>query len=351
MFILAFIPVYFYLGFRLADHWSHWMIIAVFFCVILSFPYKKIFRHQLYFIYGSMGLLTYLTLFTVLRDGVWLLTGDLYSKLYVLIFTVLCLVIGFVNARRGPRIRRLTVPISDLPEGLIGFKLTQISDLHVGPTINKAYVDKVVRKVNTLDSDLICLTGDIGDGPVKIYEADAAPLALMKARFGSYFTPGNHEYYWDVNEWLRVMKTLGIINLVNRGHVVRCMNSSLLIAGIPDPVGRISPDFKTILKGNENVDLKILLSHRPGIAEEAALVGFHLQLSGHTHGGQFFPWTLVVKLVHKYSKGLHRLKEMWIYVNPGTGSWGPLLRLGTTPEITLLTLTQSKSERKNSSER
>jgi len=117
----------------------------------------------------------------------------------------------------------------------------------------------------------------------------------------------------------------------------------LLVAGIPDPVSRITPDLIGVQDSEpgEKADIKILLSHRPGIAKEASLNGFDIQLSGHTHGGQFFPWTIVVKFVHRMSQGLHKVNGMWLYINPGTGSWGPLLRLGTTPEITLLTLSKS----------
>jgi predicted MPP superfamily phosphohydrolase len=120
----------------------------------------------------------------------------------------------------------------------------------------------------------------------------------------------------------------------------------VLIAGIPDPVSRVTPDFNSFK--NSSADYRILLSHRPGIALEASENTIDLTLSGHTHAGQFFPWTIVVKFVHKISKGLHQVGRMWIYVNPGTGSWGPLIRLGTSPEITLLTLTQSNNNERPS---
>jgi uncharacterized protein len=348
LFFLTMLPVYVYLGLRLATHWSHWLVIALIFGGIMSFPFKKFFRFQLHLIYTAMGLLTYLTVFTMLRDLVLFSTGTLYSVNYVLILTVLSLIIGFVNAVTGPRIKRVSVPVINLRPELVGFKIAQISDLHIGATIRRPYVEKVVRKVNKLESDIVVLTGDIGDGKVEHYRSDIAPMGKMKSRYGSFFTPGNHEYYWNVNEWLTVMNNIGIINLVNRGKVIHHDKASVLIAGIPDPVGGVPPDLIGVQdsKSGEKADFRILLSHRPGIAREASKNGFDLQLSGHTHGGQFFPWTLVVKMVHKISQGLHRVGDMWIYVNPGTGSWGPLLRLGTTPEITLLILTQSKSEHK-----
>lgn len=346
LFLISLLPFYVYLGLRLASHWSHWFVIALIFISIMSFPFRKLFRYQLHLIYAAMGLLTFLTVFTLVRDLIYLVSGTLYPTFYVLILTAVSLILGFVNASTGPRIKKVNVPIINLPPTLIGFKIAQISDLHVGATIRRPYVERVVRKINSLESDIIVLTGDIGDGHVQHYRQDIAPMRQMKSRYGSFFTPGNHEYYWNVNEWLGVMNNLGIINLVNRGKVIHHQNTSVLIAGIPDPVSRLAPDLFGVQdsESGEKAEFRILLSHRPGIAKEASKSGFNLQLSGHTHGGQFFPWTIVVKMVHKISQGLHRVGDMWIYVNPGTGSWGPLLRLGTTPEITLLTLTQSKSE-------
>jgi predicted MPP superfamily phosphohydrolase len=205
-------------------------------------------------------------------------------------------------------------------------------------------VENVVKKINQFTPDVIVLTGDIGDGNARQYREDTTPLKGLRSKSGTFFVPGNHEYYWNVNEWLTVMNNMGIINLVNRGKVVNYKSRKILIAGIPDPVSGLSPALGAVQEAepSDNADFKILLSHRPGIAHEASRFGFHLQLSGHTHGGQFFPWTIVVKFVHKFSLGLHRVGDMWLYISAGTGSWGPLLRVGTTPEITLLTLTSEK---------
>jgi uncharacterized protein len=342
LFLLSLLPVYVYLGLRLATHWSHWILIGIIFAGILSFPFKKLFRYQLHLTYAGMAFLTYLTVFTILRDVIFFITGSLYPVIYVIILSLICCLYGFLNAVTGPRIKRVLVPVDNLKDELEGFKIAQISDLHIGATIRRPYVEKVVQKVNKLESDIIVLTGDIGDGKVSHYQTDVAPMSKLKSHHGTYFTPGNHEYYWNVNEWLGEMKKVGMTNLVNKGKTIKLSNTTVFVAGIPDPVGRVTPEFESL---QSNADFKILLSHRPGIAREASEAGFHLTLSGHTHGGQFFPWTIVVKFVHKISQGLHRVGGMWIYVNPGTGSWGPLIRLGTTPEITLLTLTQSKSER------
>lgn len=291
-----------------------------------------------------MGVLSYLLVFAILRDVIFLVSKYQISNFVILALTVVCNVYGLINAISGPKIKKIFVSIENLPQELEEFKIAQISDLHVGATIRKKYVEKVVTKTNALNAHMIALTGDIGDGHVSHYRLDIDPLRNLRSKYGSFYTPGNHEYYWNVNEWLAVMNNLGIINLVNRGKVINHRGNYILIAGIPDPVSRVAPDLLGIQSSEtgEIAQLKILLSHRPGIAAEASRLGFDLQLSGHTHGGQFFPWTLAVKLVHKISRGLHRVGPMWVYVNPGTGSWGPLLRLGTTPEITLLTLVSDK---------
>lgn len=326
-------PIYLYLGLRLSSHWSDWALLALLFALIMSFPFKKFFRYQLQLIYAGMGLLTFITVFTAARDVVWLVSDRLIPVIYVYLMTCLSLILGFLNAYRGPRIRHVKVPINDLSEALEGFKIAQVSDLHVGATIRKPYVENVVAKINALQSDMVVLTGDIGDGLVSHYRQDIAPIATLQSQHGTFFVPGNHEYYWNVNEWLGEMKHLGVTNLVNHYEIIQHHTSRVLIAGIPDPMARIEPKFP-----EAKAEFKILLSHRPGVAPQAAKRDFHLQLSGHTHGGQFFPWTIVVRFVHKLSQGLHRVENMWVYVNPGTGSWGPLLRLGTTPEITLLEL-------------
>lgn len=342
LFSLATLPIYFYLGLRLSSHWSHWAILGGLYLAIMSFPFRKLFKFQLHLSYTAMGFMSFLLLFTFLRDVIFLTSQHLYSPVLVIGFTFISLSLGFFNAARGPRIRKIIIPSDQLPDELNGFKIVQISDLHIGPTIGSRYVEKVVRMVNMLEPDLIALTGDIGDGPVKKYRNDISPLGFLKSKHGSFFVTGNHEYYWNANEWLSVMNNLGIINLINRGKIIDHHHKKILVAGVPDPVSRLLPDLTGMQETSAHY--KILLSHRPGIAHQASISGYDLQLSGHTHGGQFFPWTIVVKIVHKMSKGLHRVNSMWLYVSTGTGSWGPLIRLGTNPEITLLTLTQSNEK-------
>ena len=158
----------------------------------------------------------------------------------------------------------------------------------------------------------------------------------MKSTYGAYFVTGNHEYYWNADEWTGSLKEVGINPLINESAIITHRSRSILIAGVPDPVSKIAPNLKELCSPDEENDFKLLLSHRPDVAKEAANFGFHLQLSGHTHGGQFFPWTFILRFMHRFYKGLYKVQGMWMYVNCGSAAWGPPLRLGTNSEITLI---------------
>ncbi len=331
-------PAFLYLSFRLVHAWYDLCLLALTFLLLLTFPFKKVHKAQLHLIYFSMGVLSYLTIYTLLRDLVGLVSGWYAPKGSVWLLSALSLCYGLWNALRGPRLKKITLPYPDLPEELDGFKIAQISDLHVGPTIGRKYVEKTVDLINSLAPDMIAMTGDIGDGPVKAFRDDIGPLARLRPKLGTFYVPGNHEYYWGINEWLGVMNNLGAVVLVNRGKIIYHNGKQILVGGIPDPVATLIPDPATVLEAATESDMKILLAHRPGFSKVAAELGYDLQLSGHTHGGQFFPWTVAVRFFHEVTQGLMKTGKMWLYVSPGTGSWGPLLRLGTTPEVSLLTL-------------
>ncbi len=337
--IFAFsLPDFSYLYWRLAGGPLEGVVLSLPFLLVATFPLKLMHRWQRQLIYLSLGVITYLTLMTILRDLYYFFSSYLMPAYWVYILTLVFIVGGSIHAYFGPHVKRVRLPVRGLHPDLVGLKIAQISDLHVGPTIRKKYVNRVMEKTNALLPDIITLTGDIADGPVKTYREDIHPLSQLRARLGSFYVTGNHEYYWGGNEWLNVMNNLGMVVLMNRGKIIQHKNARILMGGIPDPVSKILPDLESIIKVGIESDFKILLSHRPGIARSAEPLGFDLQLSGHTHGGQFFPWTLVVKFVHEFHRGLSRLGKMWVYVNMGTGSWGPFLRVGSTTEITLLEL-------------
>jgi predicted MPP superfamily phosphohydrolase len=251
--------------------------------------------------------------------------------------------VGLVAARRTPRVREVEVPIDGLPAALHGFTIAQISDLHVGPTVKGAYVRAVVERVNGLDADAVAVTGDLVDGRVRDLAPEVASLADLRSRHGTYFVTGNHEYYSGAAEWIAQLRGLGLTVLIDQHVVLEHGGARVVMAGVADPSGphfdaRHRSDPRAAIAGApRDAGLRVLLAHQPRSAPAAADAGFDIQLSGHTHGGQFWPWNLLVKLQQPFVAGLHRLRSLWVYTSRGTGYWGPPLRLGAPSEITRLT--------------
>ena len=258
--------------------------------------------------------------------------------------SVLIAGLGLGQAMRGPRVKEVSVPVAGLPAGLRGLRIVQISDLHAGPTIRRRDVERVVERALALAPDLIAVTGDLVDGTVERLARHVAPLSRLRAPLGVYYVTGNHEYYWGASAWIEKAKELGFIPLINENRVVARGGARLLVGGTPDESGGSfeaghAPDALRAAATDGPVDFRLLLAHRPDGVPAAARAGFDLQLSGHTHGGQFFPASLLIGFFHKYSRGLARHGRMWVHVSPGTGYWGPAHRFGVPAEITLLTLT------------
>jgi len=266
------------------------------------------------------------------------------GALAVPLLALLATIVGFVNARRRAGIRRVDVPITGLPAALHGFSIAQISDLHVGPTIKRAYLDRVVDAVNGLGADMIAVTGDLVDGSVRDLSRHTEPLSRLTARHGAFFVTGNHEYYSGVGAWVHELRRLGLSVLLNEHVVLLHEGESVVVAGVTDfsagyfDPAHVSDPARAMTGAPRGAGVRLLLAHQPRSAFAAAPAGFDLQLSGHTHGGQFFPWNYVVRLFHPFTAGLHRLDTLWIYISRGTGYWGPPKRLGAPSEITLLRL-------------
>ena len=254
---------------------------------------------------------------------------------------------GFVNARRVPAVVRVDVPVTGLPAALEGFTIAQISDVHVGPTIKRPYVEGVVAAVNALDADMVAITGDLVDGSVPALAEHVAPLAELRSRSGTFFVTGNHEYYSGAVAWVGELRRLGMTVLLNEHRVLQRGDAALVVAGVTDySAGHFdragASDPVAALAGSPPAAVRVLLAHQPRSAEAAEAAGFDLQLSGHTHGGQFLPWNFLVRLQQPFTAGLARWRRMWVYTSRGTGYWGPPKRFGAPSEITLLRLVPAR---------
>ena len=252
-------------------------------------------------------------------------------------------VYGFYSARKGPFIIKHDIYIKNLPEAYENFSIAQISDLHVGPTIKRPYVEDVLEKISHLNPDFIAVTGDLVDGSVKYLRSDLQPLKDMIAPYGTFFVTGNHEYYSGVDQWLDETDRLGMKNLINTNEIISKSGDEIAIAGITDlNAHQINlshrSDPELALASLPKDIIKIVLAHQPNSIHAVHKVGADLQLSGHTHGGQFWPFTYPVKLASTYIAGYYDHFGTQIYVNRGTGYWGPPLRIGVPAEITLICL-------------
>ncbi len=250
---------------------------------------------------------------------------------------------GLIQVMSGARVKKISITHSKLPHQLINLTIAQISDLHVGTTIRKGYVNEVVEKTNAINPDLIFITGDLADGTMSDLKEHMAPLANLKSKYGVYYITGNHEYYWGALSQIEVCKSFGFIPLINENRIIDINGSKLMIAGVTDPVAEQmmiehKPDLAKAIESFEACDFKILLAHRPDTIIEAEPLGFHLQFSGHTHSGQFFPFSLLLPLAHKYYRGLNQHGKAQVYVNSGTGYWGPPNRFAIPSEISHITL-------------
>jgi predicted MPP superfamily phosphohydrolase len=279
------------------------------------------------------------------------LEADKERRRFLIHSTNLCIVgltaaatgYGFYEARRRATIEHVDVPLAHLPPEFDGFRIVQFTDLHIGATIKRGFVEGIVEQLLELKGDLVAFTGDLADGSVPWLRNDVAPLREVEGEYGKFFITGNHEYYSGVEPWVREATNLGFDVLLNEHRIIQRGEGRVVLAGVTDYSGGdfIASHRSDPLKALEGAPeglVRILLAHQPRTIHASLKASVDLQISGHTHGGQFFPWNHLATLNQPYIKGLHKHESSWIYVSRGTGYWGPPLRLGIPPEITVITL-------------
>lgn len=323
-----------------------------------------------WYTYVSLGLLSFLFFLLIIRDIVWLggrgiaalrrmgrerteaaVAVDAGRREHLLQMTNVGVIAtagvltsyGVYEARRTPGIVEIDVPIARLPPAFDGFRIVQITDIHAGLTVGREWVETVVEEVRKLRPDMIAFTGDVVDGSVANLRDDVAPLASIAAPFGKFFVTGNHEYYSGAEAWVREMERIGYDVLMNEHRIVERDGAKLVLGGVTDftaaeHLTSHRSDPVAAFRNAPDDLVRLFLAHQPKTLRQTDDVAFDLMLSGHTHGGQFFPWNLLTTLDQPYLSGLHKPEGKWIYVSKGTGYWGPPVRVGARSEVTVVTL-------------
>jgi hypothetical protein len=249
---------------------------------------------------------------------------------------------GTYGVVRGPKVKRVTVPLAKLPRAAHGFRIAVVSDIHLSPLLGRGFAQKVVDTINSTQPDLIAVVGDLVDGSVADLGPAAAPLAGLKARHGSYFVTGNHEYFSGAEQWVEEVRRLGLTPLENARRELPYLD----LAGVNDVAGEdegMGPDFAKALGDRDTSRAVVLLAHQPVQIHDAVDHGVDLQLSGHTHGGQMWPMNYVAAAVNPTLAGLERYGDTQLYVTRGAGAWGPPVRVGAPSDITVVELASKQA--------
>ncbi|MET7428054.1 metallophosphoesterase [Streptomyces flaveolus] len=249
---------------------------------------------------------------------------------------------GTYGVLRGPRVKRVTVPLAKLPRAANGFRIAVVSDIHLGPVLGRGFAQRVVDTVNATQPDLIAVVGDLVDGSVKDLGPAAAPLARLSARHGAYFVTGNHEYFSGAEQWIAEVRDLGLHPLQNARTELPYFD----LAGVNDVQGESEgqgPDFAKALDDRDPARACVLLAHQPVQIHEAVRHGVDLQLSGHTHGGQLWPGSLLAAAANPTVAGLDRYGDTQLYVSRGAGAWGPPTRVGAPSDVTVIELAATRA--------
>lgn len=244
---------------------------------------------------------------------------------------------GTYGVLRGPRVKRVQVPLAKLPRAAHGFRIAVVSDIHLGPILGHAHTTRIVDTINRTQPDLIAVVGDLVDGSVEDLGPAAEPLRGLRSRHGSYFVTGNHEYFSGARQWVEHVRELGLTPLENARRELPYFD----LAGVNDIAGESEgqgPDFQAALGDRDRTRTAVLLAHQPIVIDDAVRYGADLQLSGHTHGGQLWPGNYVAELANPTVAGLERYGDTQLYVSRGAGAWGPPVRVGAPSDITVVEL-------------
>ncbi|PCG87530.1 hypothetical protein CIB93_02185 [Streptomyces sp. WZ.A104] len=244
---------------------------------------------------------------------------------------------GTHNVLRGPSVKRISVPLARLPRAAHGFRIAVVSDIHIGPILGRAHTRRIVDTINATSPDLVAVVGDLVDGSVADLGSAAEPLSALRARHGSYFVTGNHEYFSGAEQWVDHVRELGLIPLEN----ARVEIDGFDLAGVNDVAGETEgqgPDFVRALGDRDRARAAVLLAHQPVVIHDAVEHGVDLQLSGHTHGGQLWPGNYLAELANPTVAGLERYGDTQLFVSRGAGAWGPPVRVGAPADITVVEL-------------
>ncbi|MGW3388206.1 metallophosphoesterase [Streptomyces cinereoruber] len=250
---------------------------------------------------------------------------------------------GTYGVLRGPRVKRVTVPLAKIPRAAHGYRIAVVSDVHLGPILGRAHTQRIVDAINSTQPDLIAVVGDLVDGTVENLGPAAEPLARLRARHGSFFVTGNHEYFSGADAWVDHVRELGLRPLRNERLEIA---AGFDLAGVDDVAGESEgqgPDFVRALGDRDRARAAVLLAHQPIVVHDAVRHGVDLQLSGHTHGGQLWPGNLLAELANPTVAGLERYGDTQLYVSRGAGAWGPPVRVGAPSDITVVELASKQA--------
>ncbi|MDX8145048.1 metallophosphoesterase [Lentzea sp. BCCO 10_0061] len=245
---------------------------------------------------------------------------------------------GMTQALGDPQLLNVPVTLNKLRSSLSGFRIAVVSDIHLGPLLGRSHTERIVRMINEQQADMVAIVGDLVDGTVAELGEAAAPLRDLVSKHGSFFVTGNHEYFSGHEQWIAELDRLGVNPLRNEGLTIA---GGIEVVGVNDVTGKSyddGPDFGRALAGRNRNNPVVLLSHQPVQVADASSHGVDLQLSGHTHGGQMAPFNFLVPLQQPSTAGLSKVDDTWLYTSRGAGFWGPPVRVGAPPDITMIEL-------------